>query len=145
MSGVNEWRSMSSAPRDGTFVELECTYGVAPWYCLARWTDEIVLAGKTTFKSHQFSWQKPWPDNGGPFDEHSLRWRSYNGIVSSYIDPTGGQQNDAVYWRKAVARKYGLPEDHFEKYIKSDVDNEHRPSFWLRIKAAIAKATGAQS
>lgn len=49
------WQSMITAPHDGTWVELKCTYGVAPWYCVARWTDECVAldqhGSSHTFKS----------------------------------------------------------------------------------------------
>lgn len=110
------WRSMDTAPRDGTWVELKCTYGVAPWYCLARWTDEqIVYCGDGAtkkFKGRQPSWVKP--DGGGPFDEASLHWRPYAGEVASYTEPTGGMQNDMAYWRGAIANKYRLPLDYFE-------------------------------
>jgi hypothetical protein len=111
------WCSMDTAPRDGTWVELMCTYGVAPWYCIARWADEQVASGPdgsiTKFKSSRPSWVTP--EGGGPFDEGSLHWRPYAGNVASYRDPTGGMQNDMAYWRGAVAAKYGLPLDHFEK------------------------------
>lgn len=117
--GDNEdsWRSMDSAPHDGTWVELKCTYGVAPWYCVARWTDEGLAYGrgreKHPYKADKPSWQKP--EGGGPFSEGLLFWRPYTGEITSYVDPTGGLQNDAAYWRGAVASKYGLPLDHFEE------------------------------
>ena len=98
--GQNRWRSMDTAPRDGTWVELKCTYGVAPWYCLARWTDEISHGqdGQMhTFKRSRFSWVKR--EGGGPFEEGSLHWRPYAGEVTSYTDPTGGMQDNQAYWR----------------------------------------------
>lgn len=110
------WRSMETAPRDGTWVELKCSYGVAPWYCIARWTDEEVMrcvnGPSVTFKKSKPSWIKS--SGGGPFDERSLQWRPYSGEVADYKDPTGGMQDDPAYWRGAAARKYGLPLDHFE-------------------------------
>lgn len=110
------WRSMDTAPRDGTWVELKCTYGVAPWYCIARWTDEQISHDQEgqahTYKASKSSWVKR--KGGGPFDEGSLHWRPYAGEVASYVDPTGGMQDNPAYWRGAVASKYGLPLDHFE-------------------------------
>ncbi len=129
------WRSMDAAPRDGTWVELKCTYGVAPWYCIARWTDEYVCQGRNgeryTGKSDKPSWQKP--EGGGPFSEGSLHWRPYSGEVSAYADPTGGMQNDPAYWRGAVANKYGLPLDHFEKMAaKNRTKNERSTLPWWK-------------
>ena len=137
------WRSMDTAPRDGTWVELKNTYGVAPWYCIARWTDEGISHGpngeKYPFKSDKKSWQKP--EGGGPCSESSLHWRSYAGEVASYTDPTGGMQNDMAYWRGAVASKYGLPLDHFEataarnakRNAAADAPAKVRLPWWKRI------------
>ena len=122
------WRSMDTAPRDGTWVELKCTYGVAPWYCVARWTEEIITATGTTFRGRA-SWQKL--QGGGPFDEGSLHWRPYEGDPAAYVDPTCGMQNDMAYWRGAVASKYGLPLDHFEELAAR---NEKRNQESLRPK-----------
>lgn len=126
---------MDTAPRDGTWVELKCTYGVAPWYCIARWTDECISHDNDgvahTFKSAKFSWQKP--QGGGPFSEGSLHWRPYAGEVDSYIDPTGGAQKDMAYWRGATASKYGLPLDAFEKTAEQNAKRNARAPWWKRI------------
>ena len=107
-----QWQHMSSAPRDGTIIETRCTYGVAPWYGLhkwdgARWVSPDGLSGVT--------------------GESTLAWRPHNGDVAAYIDPTNGFQDDPKYWRQAVAVKYGLPKNHFEK----------PETFFGNIKAAI--------
>lgn len=112
------WFSMDTAPRDGTWVELKCTYGVAPWYCVAQWNIE------------ELRWKKP--DGSGPFSESSLHWRPYDGDIAAYTDPTGGMQNDAAYWRGAVASKYALPADHFEK-VASPVAKAAPPRPWWKI------------
>lgn len=138
------WRSMDAAPRDGTWVELKCTYGVAPWYCIARWTDENIAYcqdGTTVkLKSSKPSWVKQ--GGGGPFDEKSLHWRPYAGDVGSYVDPTGGMQYDMSYWRGAIANKYGLPLDHFEAEAAHNArqntataaaDKRVRLPWWKRI------------
>ena len=31
-----EWQPMDTAPRDGTVVEIRQSYGVAPWYAVAK-------------------------------------------------------------------------------------------------------------
>lgn len=113
------WRSMDSAPRDGTVVELRCTYGVAPWYDLFKWTAEnapIIQDGVTyNFRDDQAPrWKKAQNLQSSVDDGPYLSWRPYNGDAASYTDPTGGAQNDMAYWRGAVAHKYGLPLDHFE-------------------------------
>lgn len=133
----DDWRSMDTAPRDGTYVELKCTYGVAPWYCIARWTDEGIAHGPNgkqhPFKRDRPSWRKP--EGGGPFSEGHLQWRPYKGTVESYVDPTDGMQDSMAYWRGAVAAKYGLPPDRFESEVKRNVSKERTPKsgFWSRL------------
>lgn len=130
----NGWRSMDTAPRDGTWVELKCTYGVAPWYCIAHWTDEQSFKDQDghqhIFKTGKSSWVKP--EGGGPFDEGSLHWRPYAGNVASYVDPTGGVQDDPAYWRGAVASRYGLPLNAFEATPSRTDKNSAKP-WWRRI------------
>src|SRR5262250_1238248 len=124
---MNEWRDMSSAPHDGTVVEVMCTYGIAPWYALARWTSERLWVSCLQMES---SWEivAPIPQgalSGGYVEEGSLKWRPWNGAglvkqtrmthlhhadgtveekpweietVPSYVDPTGGRQNTDAYW-----------------------------------------------
>jgi hypothetical protein len=115
---MTEWQHMSTAPRDGTVVELMCTYGVAPWYGIYRWTDEGYIRGKNGLEPYKHSkpqWISVLPGRGSPFDESSLKWRPYTGEASNYVDPTGGQQDDMAYWRRAVATKHGLPTNYVEK------------------------------
>ena len=112
------WRSMDTAPRDGTIVELKCTYGVAPWYNLFRWSD-----GR---------WEQHDDPSMGVSSEDSLHWRPYSGEPSAYADPTGGAQNDAAYWRSAAARAHGLPPDYFEKSAAGTAPTT-RPSWWRRL------------
>ena len=116
METSDEWRPMGSAPRDGTVIEIRCSYGVAPWYKLYRWG--------TTYSAHsndgivEFEGEPHWcavPSDGSSFTEDAtFNWRPYNGDPQNYSDPTGGFQNDPAYWRGAVAAKYGLPLDYFE-------------------------------
>jgi hypothetical protein len=121
---MNNWRSMESAPRDGTIIELRCTYGVAPWYGLHRWTTE------------GFTSDPRWnsvdkPNQSIAADEEYLAWRPYAGSPENYVDPTGGAQNDPRYWREAVARKYHLPANYFEN--KQQVQNQ-KQTFWQKLR-----------
>src|SRR5690242_7899141 len=34
------WRNMDTAPRDGTEIEIKCTYGYKPSFMKARWTND---------------------------------------------------------------------------------------------------------
>lgn len=117
---TSQWRSMESAPRDGTWVELKNTYGVAPWYRLGRWTRERTSQDQTgeivSYAAETPSWD--FGDATGISDEEHLQWRPYSGDIKAYTDPTGGAQNSAAYWRGAVTKKYGLPLDYFEKDIQ---------------------------
>lgn len=114
-SPSSDWRSMDSAPRDGTVVEVMCTYGVAPWYGLYKWNGT--------------GWYKAGDDRIGVGSESSLKWRPYHGDVTAYRDPTGGMQNDMAYWRGAVAAKHGLPLDHFEKDVAKREASD-KPKWW---------------
>jgi hypothetical protein len=104
-----QWLTMESAPRDGTIVEVRCTYGVAPWYGLYRWTNTNSPAAECGYE-----WTKATDSNMSVLDESCLMWRPYQGDVAAYVDPTGGAQDSGAYWRAAVAKKYGLPDDYFE-------------------------------
>jgi hypothetical protein len=114
-----EWQTNATAPRDGTVIEYMNTYGVAPTYGLIRWTDEHVSLdqnnARRVFKGSP-SWERAEPDaiGGTPIDTPTLLWRPFHGDPAHYIDPTGGAQNDAAYWRGAVAAKYGLAPNAFE-------------------------------
>lgn len=125
------WSPIDAAPRDGTVLELKCSYGVAPWYFVGYW--EPMPARHATD-----GW---WRDaklaldgvKGGvmPTEEDSLSWRPFTGEVASYVGPTQGAQNDGGYWRGAVAAKYGLPADHFEAEASKE-----KPSWWRRVFGA---------
>lgn len=99
--GSDGWQSMDSAPRDGTIVELKCTYGVAPWYGLFRWTDEALAQnndGTTTLvKMGKHGWHSP-SQSSGVSDEQHLKWRPATSTPDAYVDPTGGAQNSRAYW-----------------------------------------------
>ena len=127
------WRPMNSAPRDGTPVEIRCTYGVAPWYGIYRWTTKssaMGTDGKVTEFEGAPSWQKV-PSDGGSFDEWtSFSWRPFRGDVAQYKDPTGGAQDSMAYWRGAAAVRHGLPLDAFENDVQENISAKPKP-FWM--------------
>lgn len=86
------WKSISTAPIDGTIIELKNNYGVAPSYSLVKRVDD--------------RWQKANDPCSavGDFEEHE--WREYSGQIQDYADPTRGMQDDMNYWRTAVAIKH---------------------------------------
>lgn len=121
-SSSSDWRSIDSAPRDGTVVEIKNTYGVAPWYGLYKWT------GKRTSRDqhgnvHEYNSEPAWVSaTDGSISisgEGHIKWRPYAGEVQTYSDPTGGMQNDMAYWRGAVAAKHGFPVDYFEGFPRA--------------------------
>lgn len=146
----DDWRPISEAPRDGTPIEIKNSYGVAPTFCVSRWTNQHVVTvlcrdpavnGTTqTFTSNEYSWSRADGHSGGsPIDGPHLSWRPYAGDPANYIDPTGGAQNSAAYWRGAVAAKYGLPLDAFEAETRRnsqrddhDTDVDSTP-FWRKL------------
>lgn len=86
------WDPINTAPRDGTIIEVQCNYGVAPWFGLYRWED-----GGSGAR---------WWEVGG-FDSSfteggSFSWRPYTGDPERYIDPTGGEQDTRNYWLAAA-------------------------------------------
>lgn len=141
----SDWHDMTTAPRDGTVIEIMCTYGVAPHYDLYKWTDIsgafCLTDGRIVeFNDGRKSWKKARDASVGLSGESTMRWRLYSGAIDSYIDPTGGAQNEAAYWRGAVAQKYGLPLDHFEKRVAASAAAipaprptiEPKKASWLR-------------
>lgn len=127
-TGIGEWKSMDTAPRDGTIVELKCTRGVAPWYGIFQYTNKYTLVpfGTTelmTFTDTESSWRGVPDASRGIASESSFQWREYQGDPCEYRDPTNGFQEDPRYWRQAVARSEGLPLDYFEP----------KPSVYSRI------------
>ena len=107
------WQDMSTAPRDGTVIELRCNYGTRPWYARHRWTDEIAVYGRTWIdeKGREYrrdfdvrirrlpkpTWLSLDQPNCTVDDERYLTWRP---IVDSdtYVDPTNGAQYTQRYW-----------------------------------------------
>lgn len=118
-TGPDAWLGMSSAPRDGTVIEIRNSYGVVPWYSIFRWSDEMMVQcyrSETmpdgTLRKIDLGFQLTklgaprWVDVDRPGhsvdanDERYLHWRPASD--GAYVDPTNGAQNTAGYWLKAA-------------------------------------------
>ncbi len=91
MAGVsNEWRNITEAPRDGSVIEIQNNYGIAPWYGIFKWVNER-------------GWVDATDDNMGlgSDDGDHLSWRPFDGSPPSYVDPTNGAQDTNEYWLRA--------------------------------------------
>jgi hypothetical protein len=130
------WQPIDTAPKDGTIVEIRCTYGVAPWYGLYRWTKQVTMpvyekhadGGYTSRMQTMDSpgWHKVGDESAGFSEDSSVTWRPYKGAELAYVDPTGGAQNSMAYWRGASAAKAGLPLDAFE----ADTKHNEKSGWW---------------
>ena len=45
------WYPMDTAPRDGTEIEIKCTYGYEPWVQKSRWKQDYFVGPIWEFKS----------------------------------------------------------------------------------------------
>jgi hypothetical protein len=95
------WKPLSTAPKDGSVVEILETRGYAPMYGLFRWGD---------FGGMQ-SWVSVKESNIGHSDTACAFWRPYTGNPRTYVDPTGGRQNTTKYWCDAERLRYDAKKD----------------------------------
>lgn len=86
ISTDSNWKDITSAPRDGTPIELENCYGIRPTYSLCKW-----IQGQ--------GWIHVNDECHGVGDGPWLRWREYKGDPSAYVDPTNGAQETMSYWQ----------------------------------------------
>jgi hypothetical protein len=100
----SDWGPMSTAPKDGTIIEIRCTYGVAPWYGLFRWSNTVDF-GHGAGLSNSAAWRGvPDSRQGIASEDATFSWRPYYGQPGQYDDPTHGAQNTREYWLRAVGR-----------------------------------------
>lgn len=99
---MSEWQEMSTAPRDGTPIEVRCTYGIAPWYGLYIWGVE------PEWPDSDPRWMQVGDPCAGICENMSFQWRPYQGDPLAYIDPTHGAQETMEYWQAASrCRSFG--------------------------------------
>ena len=92
------WQDISTAPRDGTSIELCNQWGIMPTYALCKWTKTRIVNGETyTFGP---DWVDVLDNSRGVIDGQHLSWRPYTGDPAHYEDPTHGAQNTPAYWMR---------------------------------------------
>ncbi|KKM22606.1 hypothetical protein LCGC14_1623560 [marine sediment metagenome] len=93
----SEWRDITEAPRDGTVIEIQNNYGVAPTFRLSKWVSAR-------------GWVDATDENMGTSDGPHLSWRPFDGDPTVYVDPTGGAQNTNEYWLRACGMSTTHPQ-----------------------------------
>lgn len=88
------WNNITAAPRDGTVIEIQNNWGIAPTYGLYKWAQ-----GR--------GWVDAADDCRGVGDGDHLSWRKHGGSVDGYRDPTGGAQDTQEYWDRAIIQATG--------------------------------------
>lgn len=129
------WRSMESAPRDGTMIEIQNNWGVAPWFGRFRWNDEDGRwrqVGSEVFNEEGRLIQWSACDADGDW----LSWRPAPQHDGVYVDPTGGAQFTSEYWLQACGIPAPKPEPVEEEPTPAQtaavvVDEPVRP--WWKI------------
>lgn len=97
------WSDMTSAPTDGTVIEIQNNYGIAPCFGLYKRQDEKWI---DVVASHQNSTM--YISEG---DIIAFSCRPYTGTVEDYVDPTFGEQDKPEYWRNAVKLPFPTVEE----------------------------------
>lgn len=108
------WRSVDSAPHDGTVVEMMQTYGVAPWYGLFKWSKDGAALGQggqvVKYVLERPEWVSVDSPGTGVVESACLFWRPYKG-AGKYVDPTNGFQNKMAYTCAALHLAYDAKRD----------------------------------
>ena len=118
------WHDMSSAPKDGSTIEIEMRWGAKPWRGLFRWND-------TSVREIDPSERIPGEDlgatgwSGVPHASRGIlsayAWRAFQGDPTKYEDPYSGFDDfDYVILGKRPTAKLQAAEARYE------------PSWWKR-------------
>jgi hypothetical protein len=82
------WKTIDSAPKDGTVLEGMQTYGIAPYWSTVRFVNNHWVSGIDAAISLEPS--------------TCLMWRPLKVAVLSYQEPTLGKQDTTGYWCDAM-------------------------------------------
>lgn len=96
------WQSHTTAPRDGTVIEMLETYGIAPTYGIFQWK---------RWAGGDYAFVDAVDANLSVVEDECLFWRPYRRPVVVYVDPTGGAQNKVAYWCSAAHEAYDKKRD----------------------------------
>jgi hypothetical protein len=76
------WQDMSTAPRDGTPIEIKCTYGYEPWVQVGRWKQDFRAGPIWSFQEGDGFLTFIEDRNYGPrshgANNSTLQWRHLN-------------------------------------------------------------------
>lgn len=110
---ADDWRRIESAPKDGTVIEIQNSFGIRPWYGLFKWDNKMpittyacngepstcsVVSVKT--QNIPYSWVQV-NESGTALDMADidyLRWRPYH-RHGAYVDPIMDLQTIPGYWQ----------------------------------------------
>ena len=73
------WKPATSAPHDGTVVEMLETFSATPWYGLFKWSKD---------QSGEASWTNADNPQQGVVEDTCLYWRPYKDTGKPYVDPS---------------------------------------------------------
>ena len=101
---TGHWKPLIEAPHDGTLVEELNTYGVAPYYSVAKFTKGRWIFVDPGFEKHSGV-------GGGPINEMCQWFRPFTGDLATYVDPTNGAQWTVKYECDAMRMGYDSKKD----------------------------------
>lgn len=92
------WQPIETAPRDGTIVELRCTYGMEPWTGWFLWRQGWWPGGVGC-------WVRPEDERSGidPAFEYALTWRSPRSVHAREAHEQWEHTLESRPWRRAFA------------------------------------------
>lgn len=119
------WNNIADAPRDGTPIELQNNWGVAPHYGVCKWAED------------RQSWAYVGDEDRAMSDGGHLSWRPFVEEAASYVDPTLGAQHTEEYWREASHRL-------FETTLRPAAAASTPPTgIWAEMPVIVKVALGA--
>lgn len=87
------WQDMSTAPRDGTLIEIKCSYGYQPWIDKGRWKQDAFVGPIWEFRTPDGITYISGPDAGKKEDFVTYIQDRDDGARSN------GANNSTLQWR----------------------------------------------